>query len=638
MRPDPTDHVSRPATVDDQLSGLRALYRLTDRLYRARSQDDVYAAALDAITGTLGCDRASILLFDDEGVMRFVAWRGLSERYRRRLAGHSPWTPAERDPEPILVTDITETDEPDWIKSTIVAEGIHGLGFVPIVVQGGVVGKFMTYYAMPHVFAEHETELAVAIARQVGFSIERAQAERSRRRAEEELRESEARFRLVSEHAPVMIWMSDADGACLHLNRMLREFWDVEESAIQDFKWPVMLHPEDAPRLMQHMQAALAAHAPVKLKARFRSAEGDYRVLDTDARPRFSTNGEFLGMIGVNTDVTERELADHALRQSEERFRLAVEAAPSGMLMTDGAGRIVMANANAEKLFGYTREELQGKPIELLVPDRFKATHPAYREGYRERPTARPMGDGRDLFALRKDGTELPVEIGLSPIETPTGPMAIAAVVDISGRKRADAQRELLLAELNHRVKNTLAVVQAIAHQTFKGVGSEEARRAFHGRLSALAVAHNLLTRANWESASLERLVTDALHVDGRNGQRVTLAGPRVLLQPKQALAVALALHELFINAMKHGALSRDTGSITVGWQRDDGPEPRLRMVWREAGGPEVSAPTHRGFGSFLIERALAEDLNGRVVTEYAADGLVCTIEAPLSPEPGIAQ
>jgi two-component sensor histidine kinase len=176
--------------------------------------------------------------------------------------------------------------------------------------------------------------------------------------------------------------------------------------------------------------------------------------------------------------------------------------------------------------------------------------------------------------------------------------------------------------------------VQAIAHQTFRDAGSRETRKAFEGRLSALAVAHNLLTRANWESAPLERLVIDALHVDGRNGQRVTLSGPRVLLPPKQALAVALALHELFINATKHGALSSDTGSIAVEWHRDDGAEPRLRMVWREAGGPTVSAPRHRGFGSFLIERALAEDLEGNVVTDYAASGLVCHIEAPLPREP----
>jgi PAS domain S-box-containing protein len=620
---------ARPVIVAEQLDELKALYRLTDRLYRARSLRDVYEASLDAIVGTLGCDRASILLFDNAGIMRFVAWRGLSERYRQAVEGHSPWRPGDRDPEPIFVPDIADTGESDEIKTAIAGEGIRGLGFIPIVAQGAVVGKFMTYYGAPHPFPDHEVELAVTIARQVGFSVERAHAERSRQRAEEELRDSEARFRLMSEHAPVMIWMSHPDGSCLYLNRMLRSFWNVDEAAVAHFDWQTTIHPGDAPDIAARIQNAIRERSSVTLKGRYRNGEGEYRVLQTDARPRFSAQDEFLGMIGVNVDVTERELAEQSLRQSEERFRLAVEAAPSGMVMTDGAGVIVMANANAATLLGYAPDELIGRPIEALVPERFKRTHPAYRETYRGRPTSRAMGDGRDLFALRKDGTELPVEIGLSPIETPTGPMVIAAVVDISGRKRGEAQRELLLAELNHRVKNTLAVVQAIARQTFRNAGAQEARKAFEGRLAALAVAHNLLTRENWENASLERLAAEALHADDANGQRVVLAGPRVLLPPKQALAITMALHELFVNAVKYGALSRDGGRVVLEWQREDGPEPRLRLIWREAGGPEVSAPTNSGFGTFLVERALAQDLEGSVSMDYAPSGLVCRIDAP---------
>ena len=208
----------------DRVDELTALYRLTDRLYRARTADDVYNAALDAIVGTLGCERASILLFDDQGVMSFVAWRGLSDRYRTNLRGHSPWKPGDSDPSPIFVSDIEDTDESAAVKATILGEGIRALGFIPLVADGIVVGKFMTYYPQARRFAQHEIELAVTIARQVGFSIERMRADVGRRAAEAELRESEERFRLISEHAPVMIWMSDQQGGCLHLNRMLREF------------------------------------------------------------------------------------------------------------------------------------------------------------------------------------------------------------------------------------------------------------------------------------------------------------------------------------------------------------------------------------------------------------------------------
>lgn len=620
---------TRRAALASQVDELNALYQLTDKLYRARSLSDVYEAALDAIVGTLGCSRASILLFDEAGVMSFVAWRGLSDGYRNALAGHSPWKPGDRDPQPIFVSDIETTGEADWIKATILGEGIRGLAFIPLVCHGAVVGKFMTYYAESHDFAEHEVNLAVTIARQVGFSLERARAEAARQAAADELRESEERFRLMSEHAPVMIWLSGVNGECLHLNQMLRSFWNVEETAIDRFDWQDMMHPDDAPEIGRLMREALANHTSVTIKGRYLDARGRYRVCQTDARPRFSAKGEFLGMIGVNVDVTEREEAERQLRESEERFRMAVEAAPSGMVMTDGEGRIVMVNAQAESLFGYSRDELAGRMIELLVPERFKAGHPAYRHTYAHRPRARPMGANRDLFARCRDGSEVPVEIGLSPIETSEGTMTLAAVVDISGRKRAEAQRELLLAELNHRVKNTLAVVQGIAHQTFSQT-DPEARKAFEGRLVALAVAHNLLTEANWENASLEQLVADSLHLDGPNGERVSLSGPRVLLPPREALAMAMALHELYTNAVKYGALSNDTGRVEINWSRGDGLENRLEFQWREHGGPPVTPPRRRGFGSFLLDRALARDLDGTVALAFEPRGLVCTIKAPL--------
>ena len=295
----------------DRVDELTALYRLTDRLYRARAAEDVYDAALDAIVGTLGCARASILLFNEQGIMEFVAWRGLSDHYRTTLRGHSPWKPGDRDPEPIFVPDIEETGESDAVKATILAEGIRALGFIPLMANGAVVGKFMTYYPEPRHFAQHEIELAVTIARQVGFSIERMRADGARRGVEAELRESEERFRLMSEHAPVMIWMSDAQGGCLHLNRMLREFWGVDEDELATFSWQSTMHPEDAAHIGAQIMGAMERRMSVTIVGRYNSAlDDDYHTLETHARPRFSASGEFLGMIGVNIDISERQRAD----------------------------------------------------------------------------------------------------------------------------------------------------------------------------------------------------------------------------------------------------------------------------------------------------------------------------------------
>ena len=245
--------------LPDDASGLAILYRLTDRLYRAADLQSALDAALDAITEGLQCTKCSVLLFDDDAVMRFVAWRGLTDHYRSALEGHTPWTLGTLDPSPIFVPDIEDTDEPQHVRETISREGIRSLAFIPITSQGKVVGKFMTYHAERRVYTAHARALAVTIARQLGFSIERARYEEARVKALRELQDSEVRFRQMAEHAPVMIWMSDANGACLHLNRMLREFWSVTEDGIGNFDWRNSMHPDD--------------HSPCHGKDDFRRAE-----------------------------------------------------------------------------------------------------------------------------------------------------------------------------------------------------------------------------------------------------------------------------------------------------------------------------------------------------------------------------
>ena len=496
-----------PTTENDALlvgnpDRTAALYRLTDRLYRARTMSEVYDAALDAITESLDSERASVLLFDSDNVMRFVAWRGLSDHYRAALEGHTPWKPGDRDPAPIFVPDIDRTTESQNVQDAIRSEGIRALAFVPLMAEGAVIGKFMTYYEDVRSFPEEERALALNIARQVGFSLERHRSERARQSAELELRNSEERFRAMSEVAPVMMWISDDKGACLHLNRMLREFWGVDAGRMDRFDWRDSMHPEDAPEIGHRMFEALTNRTEVQVKGRYRNTLGEYRLLQTHARPRFSGAGEFLGFVGVNTDVTERE--------------------------------------------------------------------------------------------------------------------------------RAEAQRDLLFAELNHRVKNTLAVVQGIARQTFKASTTmEQAKEAFDGRLMALARAHDLLTRGRRDLASLGDLAAEVLHSRGMDKSRSRIAGPQVLLPPKQALSVAMALHELFTNAVKYGAFANDQGLLDLVWTFDNG---RVVIVWSEKRGPAVSKPSHRGFGSVLLERTVA-DIGGEVTVDFDTSGITCRMTFPLAAE-----
>ena len=168
------------------------------------------------------------------------------------------------------------------------------------------------------------------------------------------------------------------------------------------------------------------------MEYRLRRSDGEYRWVLDSGTARFAPDGTFLGYIGSCIDISER-------KQAQERFRLVVEASPNGIVVVNAQGHIVLVNARAEKLLGYRREELIGQGIELLVLERFRGEHPAHRAGFHVAPATGPMGAGLELFLQRKDGTEFPVEIGSSPIQSPEGTLVLNVIVDISARKQAEA-------------------------------------------------------------------------------------------------------------------------------------------------------------------------------------------------------
>jgi two-component sensor histidine kinase len=203
----------------------------------------------------------------------------------------------------------------------------------------------------------------------------------------------------------------------------------------------------------------------------------------------------------------------------------------------------------------------------------------------------------------------------------------------LAAEKAATEHQSLLIDELNHRVKNTLATVLSIASQTIRNAETNaQAHEALEARLLALSRAHDVLTRENWDGADLRDVVAQAVApFRDPDGQRFHVQGPYVRLNPRMSLAIAMALQELATNAVKYGALSNGIGTVTIDWSVSGLPAPELSFCWTERGGPTVRAPSRRGFGSRLIERNLARDLDGAVNIAFEPTGVVCRIEAPLS-------
>ncbi|POR42426.1 HWE histidine kinase domain-containing protein [Methylobacterium sp. V23] len=344
----------------------------------------------------------------------------------------------------------------------------------------------------------------------------------------------------------------------------------------------------------------------------------------------------------LRSDERDRALAEterglSALRESEARFRHMADSAPALIWMTDESAQISFANMHFDHMFGlHTAAVLAGEDWRRII---FAEDYEAFATRFRDAFVAR-LPFQADVRVVDQDGVVRWLRCEGVPRTDDTGNFLgyTGCNVDITDAKRAAEHQQLLIHELNHRVKNTLATVQSIAGQSLRRLEGPEAtaaRAAFEARLLALARVHNVLTRESWDGAELGNVVADAIApLDATEGQRsrFVVSGPALRLPPRLALSIAMALHELGTNAVKYGALSQEGGTVTIAWSVERQAEIRLILRWSEDGGPPVVAPTRTGFGSRLIERSLARELDGEVQLLFAATGVVCTIEAPVPP------
>jgi PAS domain S-box-containing protein len=328
--------------------------------------------------------------------------------------------------------------------------------------------------------------------------------------------------------------------------------------------------------------------------------------------------------------------SQHDLREQEERWAATYEHAAIGIVELDADGRFMRVNEAICSIVGGTREELLSWRLQ-------GRTHPQDRDVDDELYRRQVAGDigfySIEKRFIRKDNRVIWIAVRSSTVRDATGHFlyGVRVVQDVTERKEAEERQKLLIDELNHRVKNTLATVQSLATQTARGTDSPEAfRKAFEGRLIALSQAHDQLTRRHWKSADLRDIVEGAtsphLAHSQKSEEQIAIEGEPLTVTPRVALTLALGLHELTTNASKYGALSAPGGRIDVRWRVERRPsqKPLLWIEWRERGGPPVKAPERQGFGTRFIQGSVASELQGKAALDYDPAGLVCTLQIPL--------
>lgn len=472
--------------------------------------------------------------------------------------------------------------------------------------------------------------------REAGAALERA-LESGR------MLESEARFRTMADHAPVLLWMAGTDALCSFFNQGWLDFTGRSMEEEHGNGWAEGVHPEDFQHCMSVFLDAFVRRERFSMEYRLRRADGEYRWIYDIGVPRYEPDGSFAGYIGSCTDITEQREVHETLRRSNEQVRQTIEAAPTGMLMMDSSGKIVMINSLIERLFGYDRSELIGQPVEILIPERLKAAHPRHRDRYFTAVSARPMGAGRDLHGRHKDGTEIPIEIGLNPVRTPAGTFVLSSVVDITERKRADREREKLLSELSelnrelrerveeretllreihHRVKNNLQVVASMMNMQLRR-STDPATRSALGqcrmRVQAMALLHEKLYQSKSHAKvpfpeyvrSLAASVLDAAGTPDANVSMDVEVG-EVHLPMAQAIPCGLILSELLSNSFRHAFPSGRRGRVRVSIRRE------AARVSLEVADDGVGLPEGADFGSssslgWQLVATFAQQLNASV-------------------------
>jgi PAS domain S-box-containing protein len=446
------------------------------------------------------------------------------------------------------------------------------------------------------------------------------------------LRHQEQAFELpgrLFEQLPFAVYVCNRDGLVLRYNRRAAELWgrspklgDPNERFCGSYR---MFRPDGS--LLPHDQCPMADVLRTGVSVREQEVHierpnGSRGIALVDIEAVKDSRGNIVGAVNCFQDITERK------RSEEAALRLAAIIASSddAIVSKDLDGIITSWNGGAERIFGYLAEEIIGRPITILVPSDSQKEEEAIMERVRRGQSVEHF----ETVRQRKHGEVIDVSLTISPVKDAQGKVIGASKIarNITEHKRSQAQIINLAREAEHRTKNILATVLATVRLSQSDT-SEDLKQLIEGRIGALAKVHTLFVESRWAGAELRRLATqELLAYSGERTARARIDGPAVMLEPSTAQTTAISLHELATNAAKYGSLSAAGGHVEISWSLTaDG---RLSLRWIESGGPSVTPPTHRGFGTRIMENMIGQ-LKGEVRFDWRDQGLTCEIVLPLA-------
>jgi PAS domain S-box-containing protein len=427
------------------------------------------------------------------------------------------------------------------------------------------------------------------------------------------------------EQPPFAVYVCDQNGVVLRYNRRAAELWgrtpklgDPNERYCGSYQ---MFRPDGS--LLPHHQCPMAEVLRTGVSVREREVHierpnGSRGIALVDIEAIKDSDGTIVGAVNCFQDITERK------RTEEAALRLAsiVESSDDAIISKDLDGIITSWNGGAERIFGYLPEEIIGRSILTLIPpDNHKE-----EEMIMERIRRGQRVEHYETVRQRKHGSLTAIALTISPLRNAQGRVIGASKIaqDISERKRNEAQITILAREAEHRSKNLLATVQATVQLSHSDT-PEGLKHAIDGRIKALANVHRLFVATRWAGADIQDVIKEELAPYAQDAEgRVRIDGPKHLLEPMAAQAIAVTVHELATNAAKYGAFSVTGGLVCVEWARE--PNGRLVLRWTETGGPPVKPPTHKGFGTRAIEAMIERQLKGEIRFDWRAAGLACGI------------